>query len=509
MTRLLALALVTLCGAAPAADDPPDVFSVDMAQYVEWSQSPHAELRISALRSFAYVAHHSAEPHVLALATDPEPEVRREVAYALARVGSIQAIEPLLNLAEDADAGVRSQARTSLRVLTQADEPTRELWESTTPDAYADALFEQLATERRGAALEALRCFARPQDEPAILAFVTGAQPPANGEEQALAIRVLERIGTEAALPWLDSVSQSQPTAAWALGEIGGPAAEEALLKGLGRFGTVNPQHLINLDRLHSTRCGPFAALLIHGYGCITFRGDPENLMYDPEPGQRASTNLLIRAGRAEEIVDLVLREMESRADDASIPEDLRQSMVRLREELAPGFVRNDGVTTSQPMTAMSHLVRDRSLAPRIIPLLDHDAYVARVYAAMALGRLHAIEALPAITAIIDEGYPFADATTAVSGKHFGDSQSVRWRGFLCMALGRMGGERARVFLEGRATDPGEYRDIRIGAVVGLGFIGSDASVPALRRVADEDIVWRTRVEAERVLHEMELGVAG
>ena len=62
-----------------------------------------------------------------------------------------------------------------------------------------------------------------------------------------------------------------------------------------------------------------------------------------------------------------------------------------------------------------------------------------------------------------------------------------------------MGGDRARGKLETWATDEGQYRDIRYGSVVGLGFIGSEESLPTLERVADEDIIWQIRVEAEDV----------
>ncbi|MBM3501832.1 MAG: HEAT repeat domain-containing protein, partial [Armatimonadetes bacterium] len=280
--------------------------------------------------------------------------------------------------------------------------------------------------------------------------------------------------------------------------------AEEALLRGLRRFGAYDPQHLINLDRLHSARCGEFVPMLVGAYGCITYRGQPENLTYDPTPLQRACTNLILRSGRGPEVVESVLREMEGCPIEEQTPPDLRPAMVALREELKPGFVRNDGLTTSQPMCAMSHLVRDRRLAPRLVPLVQHPAFVARVYAAMALGRLRAVEALPQIVDALDEGYPFADPVTLVSGKHFGESQSVRWRGFLCMALGRMGGEGARIELERLAADPDEYRDIRYGAVVGLGFIGSPESLPCLRQVARDDLIWRIRVEAEDVITRIE-----
>jgi len=500
------LALLAAWGVA-AADDPPDLFSEDRARFVRLTESPVAELRLEGVQGLNWLKHHSAEPYLLKLADDQAPAVRREVAFALQRVGRRGAVPVLLHMLGDVDPGVRQHAALSLQSLTQVAEPTAEWWQATSPEAHQQDLLAALESADAGArvrALKALRCFAEQDAEPAILQFVTAAQPPADGHQQALAIAVLERIGTTASLPWLAAVAEHQPTAAWALGEIGGPAAEEALLRGLRRFGAYDSQHLINLDRLHSARCGEFVPMLVGAYGCITYRGQPENLTYDPTPLQRACTNLILRSGRGPEVVESVLREMEGCPIEEQTPPDLRPAMVALREELKPGFVRNDGLTTSQPMCAMSHLVRDRRLAPRLVPLVQHPAFVARVYAAMALGRLRAVEALPQIVDALDEGYPFADPVTLVSGKHFGESQSVRWRGFLCMALGRMGGEGARIELERLAADPDEYRDIRYGAVVGLGFIGSPESLPCLRQVARDDLIWRIRVEAEDVITRIE-----
>ncbi len=122
-----------------------------------------------------------------------------------------------------------------------------------------------------------------------------------------------------------------------------------------------------------------------------------------------------------------------------------------------------------------------------------------RVYVALTLGRLEAREAVPVIAEIIREGYPFSDSVALASGKHSHKSQSVRWRGFLCMALGRIGGDPARQALEGWASDPTQPRDIRYGSIVGLGFLNSPLSLPVLERVSDEDIIWMVRDNARRV----------
>lgn len=177
----------------------------------------------------------------------------------------------------------------------------------------------------------------------------------------------------------------------------------------------------------------------------------------------------------------------------------------RMHSELKPGFVREDGVTTSQPIAALCYTADDPALAKRLIPLLRHPAYVPRIYVALTLGRLHATEALPEIVNLIREGYWFSDSTALASGKHFEQSQTVRWRGFLCLALGRMGGDEARAALESLAADAQQPRDIRYGSVVGLGFIASPKSLPVLHQVARDDVIWMARDEAQRVARSIEL----
>lgn len=288
----------------------------------------------------------------------------------------------------------------------------------------------------------------------------------------------------------------------------GGLLRREALL----RFPkTLNV--LINLDRLKSTKAGPFIDHLVNSMGLVTFRGQPDDIYLGvSQPIQRVGANLIMRSGEAPRLIDLTLRELENTMKPGapppsrdSVPPHIASLFDRMRSELKPGFVREDGVTTSQPLTALYHIAKDKSIVPRLIPLLRHPAIVPRIYVAMTLGKLRATEALPAILEIIREGYPFSDSVALASGKHFDQSQTVRWRGFLCMALGKMGGDEARQALETFATDAKATRDIRYGAVVGLGFIGSPKSLPALKKVAQEDVIWMVRDTAKQILAEIEL----
>jgi hypothetical protein len=127
---------------------------------------------------------------------------------------------------------------------------------------------------------------------------------------------------------------------------------------------------------------------------------------------------------------------------------------------------------------------------------------------ALTLGRLGATNSVQAMTSIINEGYTFSDSTTLASGKHFDQSQTVRWKGFLCMALGRIGNEQARAALEAYAGDPAQPRDIRYSSVVGLRFIRSPKSRATLQKVAADDLIWMVRDEARRACEEIDIAAA-
>ncbi|NOZ19840.1 MAG: hypothetical protein GXP25_01995, partial [Planctomycetes bacterium] len=63
----------------------------------------------------------------------------------------------------------------------------------------------------------------------------------------------------------------------------------------------------------------------------------------------------------------------------------------------------------------------------------------------------------------------------------------------------------ARKALEELAVDPESYRDVRLGSVIGLRFIGSPASIPVLERVAKEDIVCIIREAAQDTIEDIRL----
>ena len=511
------LVLASFAASGQAGAGPVDVISEDASRFTQLLRSPAAERRIEGIQGLSHLKHWPVEDELLRLLDDKSPLVRREAVLALCRLGTAKSVPRLIVLLGDRSWEVRQNAWLGLCHMTAQNFPAEQKtqweqwWQSGTATDKAQAL---LAAAQRGSdaakrsdALRALRHLATASDEEALLALLRKPPPPPlSPDERTFLCEALERIGTAKAIPTL--AAQQTDAAAWALGHIGGSEAEQALLKFRPTLSV-----LLALDRLHSTNCAPLIPHLVGQMGLVTYRGQPDDVMNeDLQPIQRVGANLIRRSGQAPLLIELVLQELEdtmkppiAHGPRPACPTEWSEMLKRMHSELKPGFVREDGATTSQPIAALCYTADDPALAKRLIPLLRHPAYVPRIYVALTLGRLHATEALTEIVDLIREGYWFSDSTALASGKHFEQSQTVRWRGFLCMALGRMGGDEARAALESLAADPKQPRDIRYSSVVGLGFIASPKSLPVLRKVAGDDVIWMVRDEARRVMESIEL----
>ncbi len=496
----------------------PDVLTEDVLRFSKLLSSSVPDRRIEGIEGLSDLKYWPAEELIVPLVADHSAQVQREAVRALGRIATVRSIPILIERLDSADWQIRQNAWLALCRITSesfaADQKAawKGWWQASSSNLWwrqlgRVAASPDLTREQRRARIRALPHLAGPSAEPELIGLLKQPRQPAlDPSERAWICEALERIGSVESIQTL--AAERTDAAAWALGRIGGAEAELALLQ----FPKTLPV-LLALDRLHSTNAAPFIPFLVSQVGLITYRGQPDDVMNEElQPIQRVAARLIQRSGQAPVFIEVVLQELEDSMSPKiehgprpECPGNWNRMFVAMREELKPGFVRGDGLTTSQPLAAMCYTAEDPALVTRLIPLLRHPAFVARVYVALTLGRLHAAEALPEIIRIVREGYSFSDATAIASGKHFDQSQTVRWRGFLCMAAGRLGTDSAREALEQLAADPAQPRDVRYSSVVGLEFISSPKSLPVLRRVAETDIIWMTRDAAHRAAAQISL----
>jgi len=498
-----------------------DVLGQDIARFKELMSSSVAELRVEGVQGARHLRLATFEPQLIGLLKDHDSVVRQEAVMALSQCGTSESVGHLIALLSDRHWQVREHVRMALCRMTGQSFSAAEKaqwehwWNSTSIEQKQERLFTDLESDDlavRHAAGRALRCLATPACEDRILAVL---QQGKAGGEHAVLMEALDRIGTAKSEPYLlQRASIGDRTAAWALGRRGGAKAEEALLKGLVR--SWNLDFLLNLDRVKSTKCGPLLARLCRNFASVIRAGRGEDLRYPPSPLRRVSANLIRRSGEGPMLVDLILAEMEGTPKEDGIPGDLKPLFQDLRQILTPEFVR-EGFSDCDPLLGVLYDVADDpALAARLIPLLRSECLLVRIYAGLTLGKLRAAGAVGPLLEVIREGYAFSDSTAPASAKHTVNvldvdgrpqrqSQTVRWLGYLCSALGHIGTDDARVALESLATDPDAPRDVRYGSVIGLGHIGSVESLPALRKAAEQDIIWMIRDVASQTIHEIEI----
>ena len=499
----------------------PDVLGQDISRFNELMSNPIAELRIEGALGARHLRLAMFEPKLIGLLKDHDPVVRQEAVVALSQCGTSDSIGHLIVLLSDPHWQVREHVRMALcRMTGQSFSAApraqwEQWWNATSIEQKQERLFTDLVADDpavRHAAGRALRCLATQGCEDRILGVL---QQGKAGREHAMLVEALDRIGTPKSMPYfLQRAGVGDRAAAWALGRRGGADAEEALLKGLARNWSLD--FFLNLDRVRSTKCGPFLARLCGNFASLIRAGRGEDLRYPPSPLRRVSANLIHRSGKGPMLVDLILAEMEGTAKEDAIPGDLKPLFQDLRRILTPEFVR-EGFSHCDPLLGVLYdVANDPALAARLIPLLQSQSLLVRIYAGLTLGKLGAAEAVGPLLEVIREGYAFSDSTAPASAKHTVNilnvdgkpqrqGQTVRWLGYLCTALGHIGTDDARRALESLANDPDAPRDVRYGSVIGLGHVGSMESLPALRKAVEQDIIWMIRDAASQTIREIEI----
>ncbi|HUT09944.1 MAG TPA: HEAT repeat domain-containing protein, partial [Thermoguttaceae bacterium] len=119
------LTLIVLLAVAPVvvAGDVPGPFDRQVAEQVAKLHAQSASARAKAAEALGFLRAYAAETALIGRLEDPSPEVRRQVAMALAWCGGRSAVAPLLAALDDGDWVVRQAAHVSLTNLTGMEFP--------------------------------------------------------------------------------------------------------------------------------------------------------------------------------------------------------------------------------------------------------------------------------------------------------------------------------------------------------------------------------------------------
>lgn len=342
-----------LAGGAPLVALPPGRPS-EVAALVEQTRAAVAAARIAAAQRLAVLRDRSATPALVSLLRDPVAEVRNAANVGLAACGDQRALGPLCEALGDAHPTVARGAEVALQHLTghiaTAGGPVG--WRAWLADLdlqeHERSLCETLMAGGRLEALAAAEALGHLGGQAAAAALSAYLKEHPDGELRMLmaVMRALGHVGNGAAVPQLERLLRDNlapvegtgdreagfwqrpvylaATAAEALGWIGGPHAERALLAALGELADFaqytlhcgdhpwlvgchsSPVHyrvLEALDALGSVNTGPLVPAILRSVPMDKDRA----LLFEPDSYEALTSRVVQRSGRAGEVVETCL----------------------------------------------------------------------------------------------------------------------------------------------------------------------------------------------------------
>ena len=533
-------------------------------------QGPDEGLRISAAQRLGLFRDPAAAPALAGGLQDESREARVAAALALAACGGRESVAPLLDAMEDPDPWVAQAAVLALSNIMGgpapfnafADRPARRRqtavwrewferypWESIEKTLITHARNPDPLVSRRGvlalshsggdAARAALReRVAQKKDRNPYPAFVNDnrtdqftfeSASPLNPRPLQEAVRALGLLRDTQAVPLLAGILRDHlepktanlflaEAAVEALGRIGGPEAETALLEALGRAkdywhytgwysdhpalyachaSPVHARLVEALDRLGSTRAGPVAAAIIRSIPTDPDRAlFPQNDSYEILAGR-----VLRRSGRAAELTETCL---------ALLGDAQARALPELSNALAAAWPAWAGHPNPENRAAqvLSALCRDTALEPRI--RAAYDRYRARpedavkrplgnpdwlpqrhwvlFYLGRALGNLGDPRSADTLMASLKPEWNEARhgrPDPAEPNIHFLQLEYTPcWRAAAAWALGRIPDPKSVPLLLQTAGNFDNATDTRHAAILALGRRAGPGELPALTALA-------------------------
>jgi HEAT repeat protein len=567
-------------------------------------RGPDASLKISAAQRLAIFRDRSAAPALAPALRDASREVRLAAALALAACGGRESVPTLLAALDDGDTWVAQAAHVALENLVGRAEPFdafapaverqrgAEAWRAFFRDRPWPAIEADLirrledasspAAHRRAAvalghvgadaARDALRRYVEAEKGKnpysairyRIDGFTFNAASPLNPRTLQEAVRALGALRDAKAVGLLEAILIANgcasldakkrvagnlffaEAAAEALGRIGTPEAESALLKAYGQLGSYHQycgwygdhdalwachaspiHHRIAeaLDAIGSARTAEIVPALLRAVPT-----DPDRiLLFENDACEIVTARVVRRSGRLDAAIQTCLAVLGDK-DASSAPE------LKLAVTEAPAAWAGRPNPEIRAAQILSMLCRDprhepplraaferyrastvtgvpRGIGnPKALPTRNWVCF----FLARALGKLGAAASVDALRAALDQDPPEGRA-----GRPEPDQLQVLYlhndwmpchRAASADALGRIGDKKAVPALLKAAGDLENALDTRHAAAAALGRIADPASADAMRKLASESPEYTTRralLEACARASAMAAGIGG
>lgn len=216
--------VLALAGAPYDLSKPHPAMMRHQAELIDIAKSPHSEVRRAAVETLGRLGNRSSVPVLLDALADGDAAVRALATRALRRIGDARLIPALVGMLSDSDAAVRMATVEALRGFKD-------------PRAVT-ALIAALSDHEPSVRAMATRKLASLKDLSSATAALVQLlrDPSAWVRETVIEVLMSRRVG-EAVPALIAALSDKEPTvralAAQALGELGSPDAEPAVLDGL------------------------------------------------------------------------------------------------------------------------------------------------------------------------------------------------------------------------------------------------------------------------------------
>jgi HEAT repeat protein len=485
----------------------------DVAVAIQKLTEGSASDQISAAQQLAILRERKAVPALVQALQHETPEVRTAAAVALSACGDARAVPPLRQLLADSHSAVSQAAKNALDHLV-AKEPLPEDLMAMTPSAR-QGLFEAWGHTGDDAACAALRrhLTEQPGDD---LRVIMAAMRALGQLKDATAVAPLAAI-LQANLHQTrngaghEAGQQQRPvylaaTAAEALGRIGSPEAEKALLAAIPELAdfsvytfncgdhtwlmgchssVVHYRILEALDRMETTDTAALVSTFLRSVPIDKDRG----LLYELDAYETLAARVIRRSGSAPAVVETCLAQLGD--PEAKVSGELAPAVAYCPH--AQGHIRQHA-PPARAAQLLSIVCQDTAYAPRIRARLEE--FVAQpesetrswvcFFLARSLGQLRDRDSLPLLRKLLVETPSEAELGMNPPPNHW-PFQAMKpfYRSAVADSLGRFGDRAALSDLLRSVSDYRNAPAVRRQCAVSLGRLASAGDLDLLRPLAE------------------------